>query len=69
MEISRLLTGKRALITGTGRGQGEVIQRIFADMGASVVGCDVLAGSAETSAGKRGGGAWAKPRMRPQRPG
>ena len=50
MEISRLLTGKRALITGTGRGQGEVIQRIFADMGASVVGCDVLAGSAETSA-------------------
>ena len=49
-EIPELLTGKRALITGTGRGQGEVIQRIFASMGASVVGCDVVPGSAEASA-------------------
>jgi len=49
-ELPQLLTGKRTLITGTGRGQGEVIQRIFASMGAGVVGCDVLPGSAEASA-------------------
>ncbi|MCJ1302386.1 hypothetical protein MMC08_005189 [Hypocenomyce scalaris] len=44
------LTGKRALITGTGRGQGEVIQRVFASLGAKVVGCDFVPGSAEASA-------------------
>ena len=48
--IPQLLTGKRALITGTGRGQGEVIQRIFSSMGASVVGCDIRSGSAEATA-------------------
>ena len=48
--IPQLLTGKRVLITGTGRGQGEVIQRVFSSMGASVAGCDIREGSAEATA-------------------
>jgi meso-butanediol dehydrogenase/(S,S)-butanediol dehydrogenase/diacetyl reductase len=43
------LQGKRVLITGTGGGQGEAAQRLFASEGARVVGCD-LKGAAEVSA-------------------
>lgn len=43
------LYGKRVLITGTGGGQGEAAQRLFAEEGARVVGCD-LKGSAEVTA-------------------
>jgi meso-butanediol dehydrogenase/(S,S)-butanediol dehydrogenase/diacetyl reductase len=44
------LAGKRALITGTGRGQGAAAQALFCRAGARVVGCDVIAGAAEQSA-------------------
>jgi meso-butanediol dehydrogenase/(S,S)-butanediol dehydrogenase/diacetyl reductase len=43
------LEGKRVLITGTGGGQGEASQRLFAQEGARVVGCD-LRGTAESTA-------------------
>lgn len=58
------LAGKRVLITGTGRGQGAAAQEVFCSMGASVVGCDALAGSAEsTAADLRGKGYDAKGRL------
>lgn len=44
------LSGKRVLITGTGRGQGEAALRHFCALGASVVGCDAIEGSAESVA-------------------
>lgn len=44
------LTGKRVLITGTGGGQGQAAQALFAREGARVVGCDVREGSAESAA-------------------
>lgn len=44
------LSGKRVMITGTGGGQGEAAQRLFAAEGASVVGCDLKAGAAEATA-------------------
>jgi NAD(P)-dependent dehydrogenase (short-subunit alcohol dehydrogenase family) len=44
------LKGKRVLITGTGGGQGEAAQRLFAKEGARVVGCDVKPGAAELTA-------------------
>jgi NAD(P)-dependent dehydrogenase (short-subunit alcohol dehydrogenase family) len=48
--MGRMLAGKRALITGTGRGQGEAIQRLFVKLGARVIGCDIIPGSAEATA-------------------
>ena len=44
------LSGKRVLITGTGRGQGAAAQELFCRHGATVVGCDVIEGAAEHSA-------------------
>jgi meso-butanediol dehydrogenase/(S,S)-butanediol dehydrogenase/diacetyl reductase len=44
------LAGKRVLITGTGGGQGEAAQRLFAREGATVIGCDLKPGSAEATA-------------------
>lgn len=53
-ELSRVhrgrLEGKRVLITGTAGGQGAAAQRLFAQHGAKVVGCDVQPGAAERSA-------------------
>ncbi|MGP3534178.1 SDR family NAD(P)-dependent oxidoreductase [Microbacterium sp. RD1] len=42
------LAGKRVLITGTGGGQGEAAQRLFAREGARVAGCD-LRGAEESA--------------------
>jgi meso-butanediol dehydrogenase/(S,S)-butanediol dehydrogenase/diacetyl reductase len=44
------LDGKRVLITGTAGGQGEAAQRLFASEGATVIGCDIQDGAAETTA-------------------
>lgn len=44
------LAGKRILITGTGGGQGEAAQRLFAAEGATVIGCDLREGAAEATA-------------------
>lgn len=44
------LAGKRVLITGTGGGQGEAAQRLFAEEGARVVGCDLKPGAADETA-------------------
>ncbi|OUS87621.1 SDR family NAD(P)-dependent oxidoreductase [Rhodococcus sp. NCIMB 12038] len=44
------LAGKRVLITGTGGGQGEAAQRLFASEGATVIGCDLKGGAAEATA-------------------
>jgi len=44
------LDGKRVLITGTGGGQGAVAQRLFAQQGATVIGCDFRPGAAEATA-------------------
>lgn len=44
------LAGKRILITGTSRGQGEAAQRVFAEEGARVVGCGLREGGAEKTA-------------------
>lgn len=44
------LSGKRILITGTGGGQGEAAQRLFAEEGATVFGCDLKPGAAEATA-------------------
>ncbi len=46
------LHGKRILITGTGGGQGEAAQALFAREGARIVGCDVQRDAAERSAGE-----------------
>lgn len=46
------LRGKRVLITGTGRGQGETAQELFCRQGAAVFGCDVLDGAAEAVAAR-----------------
>jgi NAD(P)-dependent dehydrogenase (short-subunit alcohol dehydrogenase family) len=46
---SERLAGKRVLITGTAGGQGAAAQRLFAEHGASVAGCDVQAGAAEAT--------------------
>ncbi len=47
---STTLTGRRVLITGTGGGQGEAAQRLFAEAGARVWGCDITPGAAERTA-------------------
>lgn len=44
------LDGKRVMITGTSRGQGEAAQRVFAEEGARVVGCGLHEGGAEKTA-------------------
>ena len=44
------LEGKRVLITGTGGGQGEAAQALFAREGARIAGCDVQEGAAERTA-------------------
>jgi meso-butanediol dehydrogenase/(S,S)-butanediol dehydrogenase/diacetyl reductase len=44
------LAGKRVLITGTAGGQGAAAQRLFAQQGARVVGCDLQPGAAEATA-------------------
>lgn len=44
------LAGKRVLLTGTAGGQGAAAQRLFAEHGARVVGCDVQTGAAEATA-------------------
>jgi NAD(P)-dependent dehydrogenase (short-subunit alcohol dehydrogenase family) len=44
------LAGKRVLITGTAGGQGAAAQRLFAEQGASIVGCDLQKGAADASA-------------------
>lgn len=44
------LEGKRVLITGTGGGQGAVAQRLFAQQGATVIGCDFRPCAAEATA-------------------
>jgi meso-butanediol dehydrogenase/(S,S)-butanediol dehydrogenase/diacetyl reductase len=44
------LAGKRVLITGTAGGQGEAAQRLFAEHGARIAGCDVQPGAAERTA-------------------
>ena len=57
------LSGKRVLLTGSGRGQGEAALRHFCALGASVVGCDAIEGSAEgtaEAARNEGGKAWAR---------
>lgn len=50
--MSGRLEGKRVLLTGTGGGQGEAAQELFAQAGARVVGCDISPGAAEATAGK-----------------
>jgi NAD(P)-dependent dehydrogenase (short-subunit alcohol dehydrogenase family) len=44
------LEGKRKLLTGTGGGQGEAAQAMFAREGARIVGCDIQEGAAERTA-------------------
>jgi NAD(P)-dependent dehydrogenase (short-subunit alcohol dehydrogenase family) len=44
------LAGKRVLLTGTAGGQGAAAQRLFAEEGARVIGCDVQAGASEATA-------------------
>jgi meso-butanediol dehydrogenase/(S,S)-butanediol dehydrogenase/diacetyl reductase len=44
------LKGKRVLITGTAGGQGEAAQKLFAEQGAQVIGCDLRPGAAEETA-------------------
>jgi NAD(P)-dependent dehydrogenase (short-subunit alcohol dehydrogenase family) len=44
------LEGKRVLITGTAGGQGEAAQKLFAEEGARVVGCDLQEGAADKTA-------------------
>jgi NAD(P)-dependent dehydrogenase (short-subunit alcohol dehydrogenase family) len=44
------LEGKRVLITGTSRGQGEAAQRLFAQEGAQVIGCALQPDGAEKTA-------------------
>lgn len=46
----RRLEGKRVLLTGTAGGQGAAAQRLFAEHGARVSGCDVQPGAAERTA-------------------
>jgi NAD(P)-dependent dehydrogenase (short-subunit alcohol dehydrogenase family) len=47
---SARLAGKRILISGTARGIGAAAQRLFCEEGATVVGCAISAGGAETVA-------------------
>jgi meso-butanediol dehydrogenase/(S,S)-butanediol dehydrogenase/diacetyl reductase len=47
--VEKLLSGKVALITGTGGGQGRSAARLFAQEGALVVGCDLRPDSDETA--------------------
>jgi meso-butanediol dehydrogenase / (S,S)-butanediol dehydrogenase / diacetyl reductase len=44
------LEGKRVLITGTAGGQGEAAQKLFAEEGARIVGCDLQEGAADKTA-------------------
>src|SRR5713226_3880684 len=44
------LAGKRVLLTGTAGGQGAAAQRLFAEHGARVAGCDVQPGAADATA-------------------
>jgi meso-butanediol dehydrogenase / (S,S)-butanediol dehydrogenase / diacetyl reductase len=46
----RRLEGKRVLLTGTAGGQGEAAQRLFAEHGARIAGCDVQPGAAQRTA-------------------
>src|SRR5215471_18190510 len=54
----RLLAGKSAIVTGSGRGIGRSIARLFADHGASVVINDIDSDVAENTASEinQGGG-------------
>ena len=47
---SNRLDGKRVLLTGTAGGQGAAAQRLFAEHGARVAGCDIQPGAAEATA-------------------
>jgi len=49
-DVPRRLAGKRVLITGTAGGQGAAAQRLFAQHGARVIGCDLKPGAAEATA-------------------
>jgi meso-butanediol dehydrogenase / (S,S)-butanediol dehydrogenase / diacetyl reductase len=49
-KIPGRLAGKRVLVTGTGGGQGAAAQELFCAHGATVIGCDARAGSAEAQA-------------------
>src|SRR5947209_15880996 len=44
------LAGKRVLLTGTAGGQGAAAQRLFAEHGARIIGCDVQPGASEATA-------------------
>src|SRR5712692_3187495 len=44
------LQGKRVLLTGTAGGQGAAAQRLFAEHGAHIAGCDVQPGAARATA-------------------
>src|SRR6266566_271495 len=44
------LAGMRVLLTGTAGGQGAAAQRLFAEHGARIAGCDVQPGAAEATA-------------------
>jgi meso-butanediol dehydrogenase / (S,S)-butanediol dehydrogenase / diacetyl reductase len=44
------LAGKRVLLTGTAGGQGAAAQRLFAEHGARIAGCDVQPGAARATA-------------------
>ncbi len=44
------LEGKRVLITGTAGGQGEAAQKLFAEEGARIIGCDLQDGAADKTA-------------------
>lgn len=44
------LSGKRVLLTGTAGGQGVAAQRLFAQQGARVEGCDIRPGGSEDTA-------------------
>ncbi len=46
----RRLEGKRVLLTGTAGGQGAAAQRLFAEHGARICGCDVQPGAARATA-------------------
>jgi len=48
--LAKRLQGKRVLLTGTAGGQGAAAQRLFAEHGAHIAGCDVQQGAADATA-------------------